>query len=59
MNDYIEKCVMNGTNVTVIMLNGFQMAGRIVKAFPDHIIFKHGGVEKLVFKHAISTVHPA
>ena len=59
MNDYIEGCLKGARNVTVILLNGFQMKGRIVSAFPDYIIFKCDGMEKLIFKHAISTVQPA
>lgn len=59
MNSYVETCIETGKSVCVIMVNGFQMCGKIVNATPDYIIFKCANTEKLVFKHAISTIQPA
>ena len=44
--------------VTIILMNGFQFKG-IVKGFDSYIvILECNGEQKLVYKHAISTLKP-
>lgn len=61
MMGYIDMCVAEKKVVRVILMNGFQMCGRIVENADSHIIFLAGAgnVKKMIYKHAISTVEPA
>ncbi|MBP5717389.1 MAG: RNA chaperone Hfq [Abditibacteriota bacterium] len=56
LQEYAEK----RTPVKIIMKNGFQMIGMLVKSFDDSVIKVEGdnGKEKLVYHDAISTVEP-
>lgn len=48
----------DGTNVTVFLLNGFQLRGQI-KGFDNFtVLFESEGKQQLVYKHAISTFSP-
>ena len=48
----------DGTNVTVFLLNGFQIRGQI-KGFDNFtVLFESEGKQQLVYKHAISTFAP-
>jgi host factor-I protein len=48
----------DGTNVTVFLLNGFQIRGQI-KGFDNFtVLFETEGKQQLVYKHAISTFSP-
>jgi len=48
----------DGTNVTVFLLNGFQIRGQI-KGFDNFtVIVEMDNKQQLVYKHAISTVAP-
>lgn len=48
----------DGTNVTVFLLNGFQIRGQI-KGFDNFtVLFETEGKQQLVYKHAISTFAP-
>lgn len=47
-----------GINVTVFLLNGFQLRGQI-KGFDNFtVLFESEGKQQLVYKHAISTFAP-
>lgn len=54
--DYIDECVKSNLPVKVIMLNGFQMDCRIIENGDVYVIVKANHDEKLVYKHAISTI---
>lgn len=48
----------DNTNVTVFLLNGFQIRGQI-KGFDNFtVLFESEGKQQLVYKHAISTFAP-
>ena len=48
----------DGTNVSVFLLNGFQIRGQI-KGFDNFtVLFETEGKQQLVYKHAISTFAP-
>ncbi len=44
----------------IILMNGFHLSGQIKTVTEEAVAFidEHDGVEKLVYKHAISTVSP-
>ncbi|WP_323702500.1 RNA chaperone Hfq [Mammaliicoccus sp. Dog046] len=51
----LEKFKSEGTELTIFLLNGFQMKGKIVN-FDDKVVLLYiEGKENLIYKHAIST----
>ncbi|MDP4086440.1 MAG: RNA chaperone Hfq [Bacillota bacterium] len=57
-DQYLNQLRKDGTNVTVFLLNGFQIRGQI-KGFDNFtVLFESEGKQQLVFKHAISTFAP-
>jgi len=45
--------------VTVFLMNGFQMRGTIAGYDPFIVILSADGKQNLIYKHAISTISPA
>lgn len=45
--------------VTLFLMNGFQMRGKIVGFDPFVVVVDSEGKQQIVYKHAISTVAPA
>lgn len=45
-----------GKEVTLFLMNGYQMRGKIKYVTDGWIIFEEGGKEKTIFLHAISTI---
>ena len=57
-DQYLNQLRKDGTNVTVFLLNGFQLRGQI-KGFDNFtVLFESEGKQQLVYKHAISTFAP-
>ncbi|MBA4536283.1 RNA chaperone Hfq [Bacillus aquiflavi] len=57
-DQFLNQLRKDGTNVTVFLLNGFQLRGQI-KGFDNFtVLFESEGKQQLVFKHAISTFAP-
>ncbi|MBS4189327.1 RNA chaperone Hfq [Bacillus sp. FJAT-49705] len=57
-DQYLNQLRKDCTNVTVFLLNGFQIRGQI-KGFDNFtVLFESEGKQQLVFKHAISTFAP-
>lgn len=57
-DQFLNQLRKDGTNVTVFLLNGFQIRGQI-KGFDNFtVLFECEGKQQLVFKHAISTFAP-
>ncbi len=57
-DQYLNQLRKDGTNVTVFLLNGFQLRGQI-KGFDNFtVLFETDGKQQLVYKHAISTFAP-
>ena len=57
-DQYLNQCRKDNINVTVFLLNGFQLRGQI-KGFDNFtVLFESEGKQQLVYKHAISTVMP-
>ena len=45
-------------NVTVFLMNGFQMRGIITGYDPFVVVLDSDGKQQVIYKHAISTVAP-
>ena len=57
-DQYLNQLRKESTNVTVFLLNGFQIRGQI-KGFDNFtVLFESEGKQQLVYKHAISTFSP-
>ncbi|WP_059170203.1 RNA chaperone Hfq [Bacillus sp. FJAT-27445] len=58
-DQFLNQLRKDNTNVTVFLLNGFQLRGQI-KGFDNFtVLFESEGKQQLVYKHAISTFAPA
>lgn len=55
---YIEEAMFARTNVVVYTINGYQIRGVIVHNDDDYIVVLSSGKNKMLFKHAISTIEP-
>lgn len=54
----LNQLRINGTFVTVFLLNGFQLRG-LVKGFDNFtVLLETDGKQQLIYKHAISTFSP-
>lgn len=51
----LKKFKSEGTELTVYLLNGFQMKGKIVNFDDKVVLLDILGKEHLIYKHAIST----
>lgn len=51
----LEKFKSDGTELTVFLLNGFQMKGKIVNFDDNVVLLDIQGKENLIYKHDIST----
>lgn len=56
--NYINDLINSRANVRVITINGYQLRGRILDQSSNAIIMKVDKVERLIYKHAISTIEP-
>ena len=45
-------------NVTVFLMNGFQMRGIITGYDPFVVVLDTDGIQQVIYKHAISTIVP-
>lgn len=57
-DQYLNQLRKDNSNVTVFLLNGFQIRGQ-VKGFDNFtVLLECEGKQQLVYKHAISTFAP-
>ncbi|MFD2925649.1 RNA chaperone Hfq [Halobacillus naozhouensis] len=57
-DNYLNQLRKERMQVTVFLLNGFQLRG-VVKAFDNFtVLLETDGKQQLIFKHAISTFAP-
>lgn len=57
-DQFLNQLRKDSTQVTVFLLNGFQIRG-LVKGFDNFtVLFESEGKQQLVYKHAISTFSP-
>jgi len=52
LNEAREK----GSNVTIILINGVQLKGKITSLDKFTVCLKVNGKDNLVYKHAVSTI---
>lgn len=56
---FLLKAKRDRLNVTMFLVNGFQLRG-IISGFDAYVVvLESDGKQQLIFKHAISTVVPA
>lgn len=57
-DNYLNQLRKDRIQVTVFLLNGFQLRG-VIKAFDNFtVLLETDGKQQLIFKHAISTFAP-
>jgi host factor-I protein len=57
-DQFLNQLRKDNTQVTVFLLNGFQIRG-LVKGFDNFtVLFESEGKQQMVYKHAISTFSP-
>jgi host factor-I protein len=57
-DQFLNQCRRDGTQVTVFLLNGFQLRG-LIKGFDNFtVLLEVDGKQQLIYKHAISTFAP-
>ncbi|TDM11843.1 RNA chaperone Hfq [Macrococcus lamae] len=54
-DEFLDKYKNEGTELTVFLLNGFQMKGNVLDFDKYVILIKVGDKQNLIYKHAIST----
>lgn len=58
-DNYLNQLRKERMQITVFLLNGFQLRG-VIKAFDNFtVLLETEGKQQLIFKHAISTFAPA
>lgn len=58
---YLSRALRSQEPVTMFLMNGFQMRGRITGFDPFVVVLDSDGKQQVIYKHAISTVvaaHP-
>ncbi len=58
---YLSRALRAQEPVTMFLMNGFQMRGRITGFDPFVVVLDSDGKQQVIYKHAISTVvtaHP-
>ncbi|WP_044894153.1 RNA chaperone Hfq [Bacillus alveayuensis] len=57
-DQFLNQCRKDGTQVTVFLLNGYQLRG-CIKGFDNFtVLLEVDGKQQLIYKHAISTFAP-
>ncbi|ANB61965.1 host factor-I protein [Anoxybacillus voinovskiensis] len=57
-DQFLNQLRKDGTQVTVFLLNGFQLRG-LIKGFDNFtVLLEVQGKQQLIYKHAISTFAP-
>ena len=56
---FLNQLRRERTNITVFLVNGFQMHG-VIRAYDGFtVVLDSDGRQQLIYKHAISTIAPA
>ena len=55
-NDILNEVRKKGSDVTVILINGVQIKGKIESFDSYTILLKTNNSQNLIFKHAVSTI---
>ena len=57
-DQFLEEARQNRTQVTVFLVNGFQMRGIILGYDSFALLLSSEGKQNLIYKHAVSTIIP-
>ena len=57
-NYFLAKAKQQRTPMIIYMMNGFQVKGKIINYDRFVILVDSDGVEKMLYKHAVSTIQP-
>jgi host factor-I protein len=58
-DQFLNQCRKEGTQVTLYLLNGYQLQNCIIKGFDNFtVLVEVHGKQQLIYKHAISTFAP-
>ena len=55
---YLSRARRSQEPVTMFLMNGFQMRGRITGFDPFVVVLDSDGKQQVIYKHAISTIAP-
>ena len=55
---YLSRALRSQEPVTMFLMNGFQMRGRITGFDPFVVVLDSDGKQQVIYKHAISTIVP-
>ena len=58
MKSELQELARNNAEVRVIIVNGFQIVGRIVDADESAVVIEVNGSRKVINVNAVSTVEP-
>lgn len=54
----LTRARLERRNVTLFLMNGFQLRGQIVGFDPFVVVVNTDGKQQMIYKHAISTISP-
>lgn len=57
-DQFLEHALRSQVNVTMFLMNGFQMRGRIAGYDPFVVVLLTENKQQVIYKHAISTIVP-
>ena len=55
---FLTRARQGKLNVTVFLMNGFQMRGQVAGFDPFVVFLNSEGKQQMIYKHAISTIIP-
>ncbi len=55
---FLTRARQERRNVTLFLMNGFQLRGQIVGFDPFVVVVNSDGKQQMIYKHAISTITP-
>lgn len=56
---FLAECKRAGTQVTVYLMNGFQLRGTVKGFDPFTLLLEYEQKTHLIYKHAVSTISPS
>lgn len=55
---FLSRVRRSKTNVTMFLMNGYQLRGTIAAFDPFVVVLMSDGKQQVIYKHAISTITP-
>ncbi|KXS41774.1 MULTISPECIES: RNA chaperone Hfq [unclassified Candidatus Frackibacter] len=57
-DSFLNQIRREGTSVTIYLVNGFQLTGKVTGFDNFTVILDSNGQQQMIYKHAISTITP-